>query len=85
MANLYIICIKFLDDLISLLPIKVSDYIVNFQWNIAEELNIFFLNLRNLVSQVTMPSFDIVDIWCWLSTMLNFPLHFQSIEENMEN
>lgn len=56
------------DTLFNLLPPKVSNYINNVQWNIAEELNIFFPNLRNLASQVILPITETPDMLVWKHT-----------------
>lgn len=56
------------DDLISLLPAKVCDYIDNFKWNIVDDLDAFFPNLQNLVPQITLPSFDSDDSLVWQHT-----------------
>lgn len=54
------------DGMISLLPAKVCDYIDNFNWNnIADDLDDYFPNLRNLVSKVTLPNFDSDDTLVW--------------------
>lgn len=56
------------DVMVSLLPTKVCEYIDQFTWRISEDLEEFFPNLRNLVSQVTLPCFDTDDILAWNHT-----------------
>jgi hypothetical protein len=56
------------DDQISSLPPRVCDYIEQFKWNISDELDDYFPNLRNLVSQVTLPTFDTDDMLVWQHT-----------------
>jgi len=53
------------DDLVSLLPPKVCDYIDQFNWRISDDLETFFPNLRNLVSKVILPNFDTDDMMVW--------------------
>jgi len=43
-------------------------YIDNFNWNIVEDLDSYFPNLRNLVSKVTLPNFDSDDTLVWQHT-----------------
>jgi hypothetical protein len=53
------------DHLVQLLPKKLDRYIVNQCWNISDELNQYFPNLRSLVSQVIIPSGNQRDKLVW--------------------
>jgi len=53
------------DHLVQLLPRKLDSYITDHTWNISEDLNQYFPNLRFLVSQVTLPSGNQRDKLVW--------------------
>jgi hypothetical protein len=47
------------------LPQKVSDIIINQQWHIPPSLDLLFPSLKNMVQQVTLPNDAIPDQFCW--------------------
>ena len=53
------------DQMLDLLPKKLSSYIADHKWNISDEMHQNFPNLRFLVSQVTLPNGNQRDKLVW--------------------